>query len=667
LKSRLRLFLLLVAAWAGVVAWRLYDLQVARHAEFRQRAERQQQRVVQLDPPRGAIYDARGRELAVSVEVESAFAVPRQVTDAPATARALARVLGLDAGRLERALGQDGEFVWVARKLDPPQAKAVAALELEGVYFLRESKRYYPLRELAGAVLGYVGTDNQGLSGLEAAFDAQVAGTPGRRTVLRDARRGTLLDPDLSFADAQPGSDLHLTLDAAIQYVVERELRAAVARHRAAAASAVVMDPATGAVLAMASIPGFDPNRFAEYSAGAWRNRAVMDAFEPGSTFKMVTAAAALEANVLDPADTIDCGLGGITLAGVRINDHQPFGVLTFREVIARSSNVGAIKAGLRVGAQRLHAAVRAFGFGEPTGIDLPGESPGIVRPLERWSPLTKAYVAFGQGLSVTPLQLTAAFAAVANGGALPRPYVVAQIGRAGETPARRPPPPARRQVASAATLRALERLLEAVVEDGTGKTAAVEGYSVAGKTGTAQKAVAGGYSPDRFVASFVGFAPARRPALVAAVVVDEPRGALYHGGDVAAPVFGAIAREALLYLGVAAEREPLERWPGEPDLAAPAAGPALLAAGAGKPIRDAAPGREGFVAASLEPMAAASGVVPDFAGLTARQAVTRSSRLGLRPVLRGRGVVDRQLPEAGAPLPRRGERIELWLGTGSR
>jgi len=657
-KSRLGLCLLLAAAWAGAVVWRLYDLQVARHGEFRERAERQQQRVVELHPPRGAIFDARGRELAVSVEVESAFAVPRQVTDPAATARALARVLGLDAGRLARLLRQDGEFVWVARKLDPPQAKAVAALELEGVYFLRESKRYYPLRELAAAVLGYVGTDNHGLSGLEAAFDAQVAGTPGRRTVLRDARRGTLLDPALSFADAQPGADLHLTLDAAIQYVVERELLAAVQRHRAAAASAVVLDPATGAVLAMASVPGFDPNRFSEYPAAAWRNRAVMDAFEPGSTFKMVTAAAALEANVLDPADVIDCGMGGITLASVRINDHKPFGRLTFREVIARSSNVGAVKAGLLVGAERLHAAVRAFGFGEPTGVDLPGESPGIVRPLERWSPLTKAYVAFGQGLSVTPIQLATAFAAVGNGGSLPRPQVVAAIGQAGERREPRPPPGARRQVASAATLRTLERLLEAVVADGTGRAAAVAGYSVAGKTGTAQKAVAGGYSADRFVASFVGFAPARRPALVAAVVVDEPRGALYHGGDVAAPVFGAIARETLLYLGVPPERDPLERWPGEPEpsrethravvAAAPAAGDA-------------------FVPASLPGAGTDAAVVPDFAGLTARQAIARSSRLGLRPVLRGRGVVGRQAPAAGAPMPPSGERIELWLGMGSR
>ena len=349
MKRRLWITLAATALWLGAIVVRLYGLQVASHEHYRERATRQQQRVVELDPPRGAIYDARGRELAVSVEVDSAFAVPREVTDPAAAARAVARIASLDreaTRKLERALAADREFVWVARKLDPPQAEALRALRLPGIHFLQESKRYYPLRRLAAQVLGYVGTDNHGLGGLEAAYEGRIGGEPGRRTVLRDARRGTVLDPDLSFADPVPGADLHLTLDASLQYIVERELEAAMEKSRAKSASAVFLDPATGAVLAMASSPSFDPNHFRSFAQENWRNRPIMDAYEPGSTFKMVTAAAALEANVIDPDDVIDCGMGGITLANVRINDHKAFGALTLRQVIAKSSNVGAIKTG---------------------------------------------------------------------------------------------------------------------------------------------------------------------------------------------------------------------------------------------------------------------------------------------------------------------------------
>jgi cell division protein FtsI (penicillin-binding protein 3) len=652
MRGRLYALLAVTALWSGAIALRLWDLQVQRHAGYRERASRQQQRVVELDPPRGAILDARGRELAVSVEVESAFAVPREIEAPDAAADALAGALRLDRARLRRQLASDREFVWVARKLDPPQAEAVRKLRLRGIHFLPESKRYYPLRELGAQVLGYVGTDDRGLAGLEAAFQAEIGGEPGKRTVLRDARRGTVLDPDLSFYDAVPGKNLHLTLDAALQHMLERELRAAVDERRAKSGSAVVLDPRSGAVLAMASYPGFDPNRFRDFDAEAWRNRPIQDAYEPGSTFKMITAAAALEANVLDPEDVIDCEMGGITLAGVRISDHKPFGLLTLREVIVKSSNVGAIKTGLRAGEKHLYQSIRAFGFGDPTGIDLPGESPGIVRPVERWAPLQKAYVSFGQGLSVTALQLTTAFAAVANGGELVRPYVVAAIGDGGERRELHPGPQVVRQVASAQTLRSLERMLEGVVSEGTAKAAAVEGYAVAGKTGTAQKIIDGAYSPDRHVASFVGFAPARRPRLAGVVVLDEPRGA-YHGGDVAAPVFAAFARQALLYLEVEPEREPLESWPREaPPAEAPEA-PAPQAAGV-------------VLAANLGPAPAAP-AVPDLRGLTARQALRETARLGLRPVLTGQGFVEKQEPAAGAPMPAAGERIALWLDTGSR
>ncbi|MCB9378686.1 MAG: penicillin-binding protein 2 [Holophagales bacterium] len=467
MKSRVLLLVAGFAFWVVAIGARLYDLQVHRHDEFVRRAERQQQRVIELDPPRGTLYDARGRELAVSVEVESAFAVPREIADPEAAATALARALKTDRARLARQLGRDREFVWIARKLDPPEARAVRDLGLAGVYFLEESKRYYPLRETAAQVLGYVGTDNQGLGGLEARYDSVVAGRAGRRTVLRDAKAGMALPPDLPSAAPVPGQDLALTLDAAIQAVAERELAATVERLRAKNGSVVLLDPESGAILALASYPTFDPNRFSDSGPESWRNRPIADAYEPGSTFKMVTAAAALELGLIRPEERIDCEMGGITLAGVRIADHKPFGLLTFREIIAKSSNVGTIKTALRVSNRDFYDTVRAFGFGRTTGVDLPGESPGLLMPVERWPALAKAYISFGQGISITPLQLAVAFAAVANGGRLLEPYVVERIGSGPEAVRPHPAPVERRRPVSAATIATLRSLLEGVTVEG--------------------------------------------------------------------------------------------------------------------------------------------------------------------------------------------------------
>lgn len=651
MKSRLVLVLVVFGAWGLLIAGRLWSLQVARHDEFVRRAERQQQRVIELDPPRGTILDARGREVAVSVEVESAFAVPREIGDLAATVERLAGTLGLDRGRLTRQLTLDREFVWVARKLDPPQARAVKALELPGIYFLEESKRYYPLRDTAAHVLGYVGTDNQGLGGLEARYDRSVAGKPGRRTVLRDARRGMALPPGLPSAAPVAGHDLHLTLDAAIQAIAEQELAGAVQRLRARSGSVVLLDPATGAVVAMASWPGFDPNRFRDADQEARRNRVVLDAYEPGSTFKMITAAAALEQGLVHPDESLDCEMGGITLAGVRIADHKPFGRLTFREVIAKSSNVCTIKTALRVANRDFYETIRAFGFGTPTGIDLPGESPGLLMPVERWPSLAKAYISFGQGISVTPLQLATAFAAVANGGHLLEPYVVERIVDGDVTVRPHPVPVDRGRPVSPRTLAILRELLAGVtVEGGTGRGAAIAGYPVAGKTGTAQKAVPGrGYLPDQFVASFAGFAPLDRPALVGVVVIDDPRGT-YHGGEAAAPVFAAIVGKALLYLNVPPERERPERWPFEPEPADEEA-PLQFADAAGEPEAER-------VAPPLP------GMVPDLSGRTARQAVALLAELGLQPQLEGRGIVVAQQLPPGSPPPPPGALFRVDLGT---
>jgi len=553
------------AVWVLLIAARLYHLQVSRYGHYTGKAERQQQRVVTLDPPRGTIYDAHGRELAVSVQVDSAYAVPPEIHDAAAVARALAgAVPGLDAAKLARQLGGDREFVWVARKLDPPVAARVRDLALPGIYFLPESKRYYPMGALAAQVLGYVGTDNHGLAGLELVYDREVAGKQGVRTVLRDAKRGTLVSPGLSFAEPEPGHDLYLTLDATVQHIVERELVRAVEARSAKRGSALFLDPKTGGVLAMASYPSFDPNDFGSYHEAERRNRAIMDVYEPGSTFKIVTAAAALDSGLIKADDVFDCEMGGITLFGIHIRDHKRYGRLSFAEVIAKSSNVGVIKAALRLGDQRLYHTIRGFGFGRLTGIDLPGESAGILHGVEHWGPLAKAYIAFGQGVSVTPLQLAAATAAVANGGTLLKPHVVAAVSRGELRVPRYPEPPVAGQPITAPTAAELTRLLEGVVTAGTGKSAAIAGYRVAGKTGTAQIPVRGGYLRGGYLPSFVGYAPADRAALVGVVAIAEPQGGEYYGGQVAAPVFSSIARQVLLYLGVHPERQPLVAWPGQ-------------------------------------------------------------------------------------------------------
>ncbi len=649
-RGRLIFIIALAASWFLALGLRLYQVQIARHQDYSERAERQQNRVVELTPPRGTIYDRRGHELAVSVKVESVAADPTQIEDPAAAARQLATVLDLDADELAADLGSGRGFVWVERKIDSARADAVAALDLDGIFLLPESKRFYPLERLAAQVLGYVGTDNHGLGGLEYLYDPVVASEPGKRTVVRDARYGTVLYPDFEISGGRPGQDLFLTLDATVQHLVERKLAKAVVQTRAASGMVVVMEAGTGAILAMASHPTFDPGSFADYPDARRRNPAVMDAFEPGSTFKMITLAAALEAGAVEPRDIFDCEMGGIRFGRTLIKDHHPFGMLTVRQILAKSSNVGAIKLGQAAGRERFYHTVEAFGFGRPTGIDLPSESAGILRPPAKWSPLTPHYLSFGQGLSVTAVQLTAAFATIANGGRLLEPYVVASIGRPGEP---RHEVHERRVVRlpiSPSSVRQIRSMLKEVVADGTAKAAAISGYPAAGKTGTAQKAVPGaGYSGTRHLASFVGFAPADDPVLVAAVILDEPR-PRYHGGEVAAPLFKTIVEDSLLYLGVRPQREPPARWPGE----ARADEPRIELA--------ATVERRRVAAASAKRPPTPPGTLPDFAGFSARQALRHSSRLGLRPALNGHGSVKRQAPPAGTPLEEAGGRVELWL-----
>ncbi len=563
MKGRLYLLLVIGVLWFGALAGRLYQLQVVEHEHYVGRAANQQRSELVLTPPRGTIYDSRGRELAMSLQASSAYADPTEIVDPGDAARKLASVVGRDSKRLARNLAnRDKRFVWVERQMEAEVASQVRDLGIQGVGFTRESKRSYPQGRLAASVVGFTGVDPKGLAGVELAYDEVVAGAEVRRPILRDARRGKALYDSFSWPEAEPGADLHLTIDSSIQHVAERELAAAIEREGAAGGSIVMLDPTSGAVLAMASYPGFDPNEYGRVAPERRRNIPVQNIYEPGSTFKLITAAAALETGAVDPFDRFDCGNGGIDFKGKYIRDHRAFDNLSFSEIIAYSSNVGAINLGVRVGERRLYDTIRAFGFGSKTGIDLSGEGSGLVHDVESWNKRSIAYISFGQGISVTPLQLTNAFAAIANGGTLYKPYVVAGIDRGTgiEPPVERPA--VLGHPISATTARTLERMLEMVVEHerGTGKHAAIPGYRVAGKTGTAEKPADGGYADGKYVASFVGFAPARNPAVVALVIVDEPGGPRYHGGDVPAAVFSKVVRHALLRLGVPRDRAPAGR-----------------------------------------------------------------------------------------------------------
>jgi cell division protein FtsI (penicillin-binding protein 3) len=636
-KVRLRLMLaaLSLVSWSMLITGRLVQLQVVGRASFERQAARQSERTIVLDPRRGSILDRRGRELAVSVDADSIYAVPQEVHDAATTTGALGRALGLDRDARADLLAQlrrDRAFVWVKRKVDPVTAAAVRALQLDGVGFLTENRRYYPKRDLAAPALGYVGLDNTGMSGVEYGLEDLIRGRAAKVTVHVDARRRPAGHTEKPSTD---GHTVVLTLDEAIQHVAERELQRAVVQTGSVAGTVVVLEPRTGEILAMASRPTFNPNRFGAYPSTHWRNRAVTDAYEPGSVFKVFTAAAAIQEKVVSPDEIIDCGGGAVEVAGVRINDHAVFHDITFRDVIAHSSDVGVIRVAQRLGRENFNRYLRQFGFGEPTGVDLPGESPGLLRPPSRWSALSLPSLSFGQEIGVTALQLAAATAAIANGGYLMRPFILLRAEDSQGRVVREGRPRVVRRVLEPETVDVLTDLMRGVVRYGTGKRAEIPGYAVAGKTGTAQKVDASGrYSMIDHVASFVGFVPASRPALVILVSLDTPRGALNEGGHVAAPLFARVAEPALRHLGVPADDPARTLWASDPPAAAvPASFQAVPPAG------------------ESEGALPAGGPMPDLRGRSAREATREAARRGLMVELKGSGVVLEQRPEPGAPV----------------
>ena len=550
--ARRRLYFLAAGLvfWFGLICFRLIQLQIVDYGDFVTRAAHQQQRTIELSPRRGVIYDRHGQELAMSIAVDSFFAVPSEIPDQPMAASLLGRVLKVDPHDLLAHFRASRTFTWVARKVDAETSKRIHDLGLRGIYSQKESKRFYPNRELGAQVLGYVGLDDEGLSGIEREYDERLRGKPGEMLLSVDAKKRRF-----SSAEHQPvpGENVVLTIDDKIQYIAEHELDAAMQETHAVSGTVIVENPHTGEILALANRPTFNPNRAREITPEVLKNHAVSDIFEPGSTFKIVTLSAALEEKLTRPDEVVDCQMGSIVIGGMRIRDHKAYGLLKVSEILAHSSDVGAIKIGLRLGDDRLYRYIRDYGFGSQTGIELPGETRGMTKPVSRWSKVSIGAISMGQEIGISPLQLVGMVSTIANDGVWTAPRIVAATTEPHKTPQMVMFHPAQqRRVISPVTAAEMRKMMEGVVLFGTGRKAQLEGYSSAGKTGTAQKVdpATGAYSHTKYVASFAGFAPVNNPAITVAVILDSAVG-LHQGGQVCAPVFQRVMQQVLAYLNV--------------------------------------------------------------------------------------------------------------------
>ena len=633
-RRRLLLVLVVFTLWTAGIQTRLVYLQVVQHPKYLEEANDQQMRVFEPAPKRGDVLDRDGNLLAYSVDADTIVANPRAVRDPKATAAALCGVFRdcteKEQQDLTTSFSGRRAFTYVRRGVSPEIARQVRDLKLPGVSINAESRRYYPNRDMAAHALGFVGRDNNGLGGIESAYDSIIRGKSGRVLMLTDARHQSVQ----SRVELEPtaGATIELTIDRVIQHIAERELQAGVERHKATAGTAIVMNPMTGEIYALANYPDFNPNTPGEVSREFLRNRATQETYEPGSTFKMVTAAAAIEEGILSPTDVIDTSAGRITVGkGRTIPDEHRYDSLTFEEVIIKSSNVGAIKAGWQIGAERLNRYVHRFGFGELHAPDFRGASRGFVWPPESLDPSALASVSMGYQVAVTPLQMVMATAAIANGGTLLEPHLVrATIKDGVRTEVE---PRAIRTAINRETAAVLTQIMEGVVQRGTAKAAALPGYQVAGKTGTAQKIIDKRYSSSDHYASFTGFVPSRRPALAILVVIDQPKAGGYYGGVVAAPVFQRIADGALRHLAVPPTDNPTA--------------PVVVTAG----LRAEAPAP---VTPHVERVAIELNgyiTMPDLTGLGARDAVRVMTAAGLSLRLSGTGVVAEQSVPAGLPI----------------
>lgn len=536
----------------AIVLLRLVDLQILQAAELSARAEGQHQRFATITGLRGSMYDRNGKVLAMNVDVPSVYGDPSLIQRPSVVARDLAPLLRVRPGVLERKLKREGRFVWLARKIDVEDGRRVESITHKGIGVILEGRRYYPKGSLLGHVIGFAGIDNQGLEGLEKTYDSTLRGKQYQVLLQRDARRHIVYRKGPLPEESAAGHNITLTIDEFVQYAIEAALAKAVLASRAKGGMVIVMEPDTGAILGMAVNPSFDPNGRRERDSSKWKNKVVTDSYEPGSTLKIFLAASALEGHVMNPDSLVYGEQGRLREAGTIIHDHEPLGWMTFATMIEQSSNIGAVKTAKRVGGDQYYDTLRAFGFGSRTGIDFPGESPGRVKHPNSWERRTLASMAFGQEISVTPLQLVTAVSAIANGGCLMKPYLVSTIHDALGHVVYQAKPTVRRCPVSTATVETLSGILENTVARGTGTRAAVPGYRVAGKTGTSQiyDPEHEAYSKTKLVASFVGYAPSDNPRVTILVVIEEPQKYSW-GGVIAAPVFRKIGQQILPYLGV--------------------------------------------------------------------------------------------------------------------
>ena len=650
-----------IGFWMLLVCFRLVQLQFSQHEGLANRARQQQQNSIETTPQRGELLDRQERQLARSIQTVSLFLDPDGLDQAALdrNAQQLAQSLGLKhadlAKEFREAHAEKRRFIWIARRLDADLGNKIVAMNLPGVHAQLEPKRYYPNGPLAAHILGYVGLDGQGLGGVEQFYNTKIAGEPGRLFLEKDANGKPYESYEIA---SKPGQTVVLTIDQSIQYQAEQVLQAAVQRSRAKSGTAIVLDPRSGEILALANAPTFDPNKVANAKAETRSNWALQNIYEPGSTFKIVAFAAALEKNLARIEDRIDCQMGAITVAGRVIRDHTAFGTLTIPEALAKSSNVAAIKLGLRVGDPTMYDYIKRFGFGSRTGIELPGETAGLLRKVERWQPSSIGSIAIGQEIGVTPVQMVAAFGALANDGVRVAPHLIREVRNAEGAVVYRAQPEQRRVINSEIAI-ALRGMLEGVTLRGTAKAAQLDGYSAAGKTGTAQKIdpKTRAYSATKHVASFVGFAPVSNPQVVIIVVVDEPAGA-YHGGDVAAPVFREVAELILPTLGIMPDIEVKS----VPELVAQVnEDPERVAKmreeqaqseqerKATLPTVDSNGGRAGEVVYAVATKKAM--LMPDLRGRSVRDVARTCAQLGLQVEARGEGRVLKQNPSAGTEV----------------
>jgi cell division protein FtsI (penicillin-binding protein 3) len=647
--ARAHVVLFVLSLVLAAVVVRTFVLQIRRNEPLKKMAEEQYLKEIEIPARRGAVYDRAGNALAVSNQTESVFAQPHKAEDKHSAAVLLGKKLQLKPSDIQKKLDSDRLFVWVKRRIDPSLAEEIRKLQLPFIGIVPETRRYYPNRALFSHVLGAVDVDGHGIEGLERVYESDLSGTPVAALGLRDARGRTVIFDGGAGSEGMQGSDLYLTVDREIQSLTEAALAEGVQAVKGHAGSAVVLDPRTGDILALANYPEFNPNDVSKVSLEARRNRAVTDLFEPGSTFKTILMAGALEEGVIRESDQVFCENGSYRLGGETIHDVHPQGLISAKKIIAASSNIGSAKIAVQLGRERFASYIQAFGFGSKTGIELPGEASGIVRPYKKWPLIQLGNIGFGQGIAVSTMQLASAYGAVANDGVMHKPRLVREL-RAPDGNIKPAPRPAGERVISSTTAATLNSMLQAVVNDkgGTGANAAIPGVLTAGKTATAQRVSAhGGYEKEKYVANFVGFAPADNPALVVAVMIDEPEKGKHFGGVCAAPVFRKIAMASLSVLGL---------LPSGSVADAPMAQPEEVVAAAEE---------EDAAAVEDEAVQVANGIVPDFRGLTLREALEslKRSQIGLEPEVIGHGKIVSQEPAPGTKAAK-ARKLKLTLAS---